>query len=77
MNKGIQIAISFLISVPYFIATTPQTTKNRPPIDIVYLWVDGSDPQWLAIKNQYLIRAELQSDGLTDNRFTDNEELRY
>lgn len=51
------------------------------PIDIVYLWVDGNDPDWRAIKNYYhaLIYEEVDSvsDARTKNRFSDNEELRY
>jgi hypothetical protein len=51
------------------------------PIDIVYLWVDGSDPHWRNIKNKYADLQE-QSSGIieeaaTDNRFRDHEELKY
>ena len=28
-------------------------SKNRKPIDFVIIWVDGNDPEWRAIKNQY------------------------
>ena len=46
------------------------------PIDLVYMWVDGSDPQWRAKRNSYL---GTQSDGapLVEARWIDNEELRY
>jgi hypothetical protein len=51
------------------------------PIDVVYLWVDGNDPQWKEIKNHYkaLIegKSDITQDGATDNRFADNQELRY
>lgn len=51
------------------------------PIDLVYIWVDGNDPEWLSIKNRYksmLLDEEITvSDGMTNNRFSDNEELRY
>ncbi len=50
------------------------------PVDLVYIWVDGSDPEWLTIKNRYkamLLQGEVVSDATTNNRFSDNEELRY
>lgn len=60
-------------------------------IDIVYLWVDGNDPEWQAIKNSYLPVEDFKivlpnadntivtaaKDGATDNRYADNHELRY
>lgn len=52
------------------------------PIDAVYLWVDGDDPQWLAKKNKVIrsskyADARLQHDALSEGRFIDNGELRY
>lgn len=63
------------------------------PIDIVYLWVDGNDLAWQAIKDHFanLAAMRLQRsnslheakklrhllDASTNNRFMDNEELRY
>ena len=50
------------------------------PVDVVYTWVDGSDPQWRADKERFL---DDQQPGLLDSlssdtsRFTDREELRY
>lgn len=38
-------------------------------IDFVILWVDGSDPQWLAEKHKYLPPAEADSDSA--NRYRD------
>lgn len=38
-------------------------------IDIVILWVDGSDPAWLAQKRQYLPPEEADSDSI--NRYRD------
>lgn len=38
-------------------------------IDFVILWVDGSDPEWLAEKRQYLPSAERDSDSI--NRYRD------
>jgi len=47
-------------------------------IDLVYLWVDGNDPVWLAKKNAFLPadrRIPLQAAG--DCRYVSNDELRY
>ena len=54
-----------------------------PAIDIVYLWVDGSDPVWRAKRHAAALRmgaAETQSMapyGNVEGRFRDNGELRY
>jgi hypothetical protein len=85
----------FLFLIFCHTVVLPTTTKEVA-IDAVYLWVDGSDPAWQSIKEQYLQgisrnfelttrhttqnHADLStyaSDSLTDNRFIDNEELRY
>jgi hypothetical protein len=51
------------------------------PIDIVYLWVDGSDPVWQALKDYYYAllytKIPAATDEFTANRFADHEELRY
>ena len=46
-------------------------------IDLVYLWVDGSDPKWRAKKNAALAaagRPPMKDDAI---RFHDNDELKY
>ncbi len=47
-------------------------------IDIVYLWVDGNDPEWRKRRAPYIAK-ENQSDKDTfcEGRTFDNEELRY
>ena len=53
------------------------------PVDIVYLWVDGSDPAWRAKRHAAALRlgaAEAESmapHGNVEGRFRDNDELRY
>lgn len=44
-------------------------------IDIVVLWVDGSDPEWLRKRRQYA--PEAQDNGSDENRFRDMGLLRY
>lgn len=46
-------------------------------IDLVYLWVDGSDPVWLKKKEQFTGKSSQK--GETDNagRYANNDELKY
>ena len=47
-------------------------------IDIVYLWVDGSDKKWLAEKNKWLKKLFNITNTNTDaERYRDNGELKY
>lgn len=47
-------------------------------IDLVYLWVDGSDPEWLARKNDFLgIDTLTNGEATTKGRYSDNGELKY
>jgi len=47
-------------------------------IDLVYLWVDGSDEKWAAKKNAALLAAgRVPATAATDNRYADNDELKY
>ena len=54
-----------------------------PPIDIVYLWVDGNDPAWRAKRRAAADRlgsgqrAAMGLHGNVEGRFRDNDELRY
>ena len=56
---------------------------TEPPIDIVYLWVDGKDPVWRAKRQQAALRMSaseaqaLAPFGNVEGRFRDNDELRY
>lgn len=49
------------------------------PIDVVFMWVDGSDPDWVDRKNAALVREGLEPvhQSATEERFRDNGELRY
>ena len=47
-------------------------------VDLVYMWVDGNDPEWRAKRNQYINGdAKKTTEGVDDARWRDNEELRY
>lgn len=48
------------------------------PVDVVYLWVDGSDPAWRERKREALAaHPELHDLAVAESRFRDNGELRY
>lgn len=46
-------------------------------IDLVYLWVDGSDPEWLKKKQFFTNSATDNSETNTVGRYVSNEELKY
>lgn len=46
-------------------------------IDLVYLWVDGSDPKWVEKRNACIGRPEEGSGVNCKGRYADNDELKY
>jgi hypothetical protein len=62
--------------------TRPHVLSVKHPIDVVYTWVDGSDPDWIlrkaAAQEEHLTRAQVLHDlAANDSRFTSRDELRY
>lgn len=50
------------------------------PVDLVYTWVDGDDPRWLARKREVSARLQpgrLAQDSNLPHRFTHRDELKY
>jgi hypothetical protein len=48
------------------------------PIDVVYTWVDGSDPAWRASRDAHLAdEGRLNEEAANASRWLDREELRY
>lgn len=47
------------------------------PIDIVYLWVDGNDKEWLQLKQQWAKKLNIQDNSNNICRFNEHEELLY
>lgn len=48
------------------------------PIDLVYMWVDGNDPEWRAKRNKYVGGSLLQTQEVVgDSRWRNIDELRY
>jgi hypothetical protein len=46
-------------------------------IDVVYTWVDGSDPRWHVIFSEYALKEGVSAAAVAKRRFKDHEELRY
>ncbi len=56
----------------------PSLFEVREPVDIVYTWVDGTDPDWQARKARYELAAKGHHEtALHHSRFAAREELRY
>lgn len=51
---------------------------DRQPLDVVYTWVDSSDPDWVAARNEWAEREPAMLDSArNDLRYLDRGELRY
>ena len=48
-----------------------------PSIDLVYLWVDGNDPEWLAKRNAFFGRKVENSSTNFNGRYLNNDELKF
>lgn len=46
-------------------------------IDLVYLWVDGNDPQWRTKHNAFVGKTETKSSVNCEGRYADHDELKY
>lgn len=45
-------------------------------IDLVYLWVDGNDPQWMAKRDAYIGKPSEKEENC-EGRYAEHEELKY
>ena len=52
-------------------------TNNIESVDMVYLWVNGNDPQWQAKRNAVIGNVEAASPVNCKGRYADNDELKY
>ena len=62
--------------------TRPHLFTVTEPIDVVYTWVDGSDPDWIlrkaAAQDEHLTRsAVMHALAANDSRYISRDELRY
>ena len=52
--------------------------KSKIKIDLVYLWVNGNDPNWMEEKSTWGKKLNIKKNNDTDSsRYVDNEELRF
>lgn len=49
----------------------------KEEIDLVYLWVDGSDPVWQKKRDTFIGKTAEDSAENCEGRYADNDELRY
>lgn len=60
--------------------TAPPVDEVAFPVDLVYTWVDGDDPQWQARRRDALAQADLDGgavDAHQPARYRSHDELRY
>src|SRR3546814_6470577 len=60
-----------------FILFLYRMDNSRMEIDLVYLWVDGSDPNWQAKKRRFTGDLSDHSETNNKGRYISNDELRY
>ena len=73
----IWLSLFLLIAVSVLLGTLQFSSKGSNfPVDLVYLWVDGSDPQWKAKKEYWQKEMGLYTPySVGAARFRDREEL--
>jgi Stealth protein CR2, conserved region 2/Stealth protein CR3, conserved region 3/Stealth protein CR1, conserved region 1/Stealth protein CR4, conserved region 4 len=64
------------------VRTRPDFTVHLPeevdfPIDVVYTWVDGSDPEWLARRAAFAGDGAYHAEAASAARYINRDELRY
>eukprot|EP01091_Cochliopodium_minus_P005561 TRINITY_DN1546_c0_g1_i1.p1 TRINITY_DN1546_c0_g1~~TRINITY_DN1546_c0_g1_i1.p1 ORF type:complete len:384 (+),score=84.52 TRINITY_DN1546_c0_g1_i1:1-1152(+) len=60
------------------IKSSKNIKNNQKFIDLVYTWVNGSDPYHIKQKEMYLKKSDNKKiQDIGESRFNDNEELRY
>jgi len=72
--------LSIVVFLILYSSCFSKNVRYEPPIDIVYTWVDGNDPEWLEQRQfwyQMSSRLPLNWDSNTENRYNDRQELRY
>jgi len=58
----------------------PHLLSVTEPIDAVYTWVDGKDPEWIRRRDEAIGRGDaagVHETAIASARFTDRDELRY
>ena len=62
-----------------FIPMNKKEINYDYPVDLVYLWVDGNDPEWKQKKEYWQEQYDMEIDkqAIAEGRFIDNEELKF
>jgi len=74
MNKLLFIILLELFLILFLFYPSLETFQNDIPIDIVYTWVNGDDPNWINQKQQFLNKDILKPENL---RYKNINELKY
>ncbi|WP_413752502.1 stealth family protein [Streptomyces sp. R-74717] len=74
--------ISGTVGTPPQVDTRSEFTLSLPdevtfPVDAVYTWVDGADPEWIRRRATALGRTDYHEQAVSAARFTSRDELRY
>ncbi|MEE1737645.1 stealth family protein [Streptomyces sp. BE147] len=74
--------VSGAVDAPPRVATRSEFTLSLPdevtfPVDAVYTWVDGADPEWIRRRATALGRTDYHEQAISAARFTSRDELRY
>ena len=73
----IVIAIIFIEKSLFSNISKDFKETDESSIDVVYTWVNGSDPKHFKNVNKYKNENYTQTDIFNENRFFDNDELKY
>lgn len=64
--------------VAFSLFSEPKKENRSPEVDIVYTWVDSSDPMWQREREYYVAeQLGLSGDGNSAQRFRSRDELKY
>ena len=78
MYYNYYIFVVFLTCVCAILDLETNGMNNLPfEIDLIYLWVDGDDPKWLAKKRAYTGSVDDGTEANNKGRYANNDELRY
>ncbi|NEE43709.1 sugar phosphotransferase, partial [Streptomyces sp. SID8455] len=74
--------VSGSLGAPALVHTRSEFTLSLPdevtfPVDAVYTWVDGADPEWIRRRAGALGRTDYHEQAVSAARFTSRDELRY
>lgn len=76
-RRRVEVLLCVTIFYVYCLKNTA-CYRDNTVIDMVYLWVNGSDPQWRSKQQYYASLESRASEGASgDERFVEHDELRH